>query len=188
MSLLASHRQVFVPDAGRHMDMFVPALRMNLRSIKKMSAVARMPADPRGPFIQTGFVQRGLGFGWRFNLLGIPLDEMRHFFRLMPVSLGVAFLMVNDETVLARNRERLSNPETAHENRSYQVPLYRKPLAVAREVLRERGVPVFDIDAEGQTPDQSLMRIQAQGRCSSDNVMRRQASDAVLYSPPPWWQ
>lgn len=147
----------------------MPAYRMNHRSLDKMAAVSRMPETDRGPFIQAGFIQRGLGFGWRMMALGEPVEETRRFFELMPVSLGAVFLNASPECVIARNHARRLVPETAHEDRSYQVPYYQEPLRFAKQVLRERGVPVFEIDVEHQGPGESraqLVQIAKEQMCS----------------------
>ena len=153
-------RTLFVPELGRSIDLHLPAARMNARSLHKMAAVSRMPDTERGPFIQAGFIQRGLGFGWRMVALGEDVNEIRPFFRLMPVSLGAVFLNISEEACIARNKARRLVPETAHEDRSYQVPRYQEPLRVAREVLQERGVPILELDVEHQSPDESRRQLQ----------------------------
>ncbi len=138
----------------------VPAIRMNRRSVRKMATVARrrlvgwdgfiptkyMPTPGTTSYIQTGLVQRGLGFGWRMAQLGINPDELRSYFELMPVSLGVAVLYADEETAMERNNARKDVPETAHEDRAFMVPLMEKPKELAIDVLRKRGVPVIEID------------------------------------------
>jgi hypothetical protein len=123
------------------------AVRMNERSLKKMATVSRMESDK--PYIQTGFVQRGLGFGWRLNDMGADLNLIRPFFELMPVSLGVAFLGAPLDVIIARNHARRLVPATAHEDRAFQVPLMEEPIKIAKEVLRARGVRTIDIDTSG---------------------------------------
>ena len=129
---------------------FEAADRMTSRSLRKMAAVAGMPPTAL-PYIQTGLVQRGLGYGWRLNELRVDLNELRPFFELMPVSIGVAFLEASSETIEKRNHARLQNPETAHENRAFMVPLMLPAIDIAKEVLRDRGVPVRTIDVEHQS-------------------------------------
>ena len=64
-------------------------VRMTRRSLRKMAKVA---ADPRNEvYVQTGFAQRGLGFGWRLNELG-SVEDVRVYYEQMPVSLGVVAL------------------------------------------------------------------------------------------------
>ena len=81
---------------------FSAALRMVNRSVRKMATVARMHGDK--PYIQTGLVQRGLGFGWRLNDMGKDLNEIGHYFECMPVSIGVAFTKCPQDIVAARSR------------------------------------------------------------------------------------
>lgn len=125
---------------------FVAAVRMNRRSMRKMAAVSEMEG---GPYIQTGFVQRGLGFGWRLVDMGKPVEELYHFFRLMPASLGVVFLEADEKTLAARNQARETVKETAHENRAFMGPLMKPAIEFAKEVLDERGVPVKRIETTG---------------------------------------
>lgn len=125
---------------------FVAAVRMNRRSLRKMAVVNSLEG---GPYIQTGFVQRGLGFGWRLVDMGKPVEELWHFFMLMPVSLGVAFLETNAEALASRNKAREQVKETAHENRAFMGPLMQPAIAFAQEVLDARGVPFTRIDTSG---------------------------------------
>lgn len=125
---------------------FVAAVRMNRRSMRKMAAVAEMEG---GPYIQTGFVQRALGFGWRLVDVGKPVEELYHFFRLMPASLGVVFLEADEATLTERNKAREKVKETSHENRAFMAPLMAPAIEFAKEALRERGVPVKCISTTG---------------------------------------
>lgn len=192
---------------------FVPAVRMNNRSVRKMATVARMPVklicsgDPEGSYdpmlpsktprrlyvqrhyIQTGLVQRGLGFGWRLNQMGADVNLIRRFFWLMPVSIGVAFLEADDATIIARNNARKQVAATAHEDRAFMVPLMREPIRIAKEVLRDRGVPVVEIDVQAQSPDEARGHLLA----FADNPPCHAATlgsggeMATVSAPPPWW-
>jgi broad-specificity NMP kinase len=126
---------------------FVAAVRMNRRSMRKMAAVASM--EGTRPYIQTGFVQRGLGFGWRLVDMGKPVEELWHFFRLMPASLGVVFLEADENTLTERNKARETVKETAHENRAFMAPLMQPAIEFAKEVLHDRRVPVWRIETTG---------------------------------------
>jgi hypothetical protein len=126
---------------------FVAAVRMNRRSMRKMAAVASM--EGTRPYIQTGFVQRGLGFGWRLVDMGMPVEELWHFFRLMPASLGVVFLEADEATLTERNKARETVKETAHENRAFMAPLMKPAIEFAKEVLDVRGVPFKRIETIG---------------------------------------
>ena len=196
---------------------FQAAIRMNRRSMRKMATVARTPEplpsivcppgikpsmEPGGttvipwgelrtipglPYIQTGLVQRGLGFGWRLNQMGADVGEIREYFRLMPVSLGVAVLTAPTDVIEVRNRARLDNPETAHEDRAFMVPLMQKPLEVAIDTLRGRGVPILAIDTTWpvETCRSALVEFAAAGAAQSDPP-RYSGEDTVLHAPP-WW-
>ena len=142
---------------------FQAVLRMNDRSIKKMATVERMsPLAGKFPvFVQTGLVQRILGFGWRLQDLGRDINLIRPALWRMPVSVGVAFLKASPETIKARNRKRRLNPKTAHEDRSFQVDLMLPSIAIAKEVMLERGVPTISIDVEGQSIDAARAQLLA---------------------------
>ena len=110
-------------------------LRMTRRSLRKMAAVN---ADQRDAiYVQTGFAQRGLGFGWRLNELGC-VEDVRAYFEQMPVSLGVVALSTDLDTIIERNKKRELEPTTAHENREHMVPLMERPMEIALEVLSQR--------------------------------------------------
>jgi hypothetical protein len=136
---------------------FQAVVRMNERSVKKMATVERMQDDR--VFIQTGLVQRILGFGWRLADMKRDVNLIRRSLWLMPASVGVAFLEADLDTILQRNRQRETVAATAHENRSYQVPLMLPAIAIAKEVLRERGVPVVEIDVDRQSIDDARKQL-----------------------------
>lgn len=115
---------------------FQNCLGMVTRSLRKMSAV-HVKADDR-VYIQTGFAQRGLGFGWRLS----DPERVRRYYELMPVSLGVVSLYAPPDLVEARNRGR----EAQGENRDYMVRAMERPRQIAIDVLRARGVAVLELD------------------------------------------
>ena len=167
---------------------FPAAIRMNNRSIRKMATVARAQEETKGPYVQTGLVQRGLGFGWRINDMGGDINELRHFFRLMPASIGVAVTRCDPAIVEQRNRDRLKVQETAHENRDFMVPLMQPAIELAIEVLRDRGVPVCEIDTSqpvGPARDE-LIDFAQHGPCPA--AASGSGSQASVLSAPPWWQ
>ena len=162
---------------------FVPAVRMTRRSVRKIATVARMEG---GPYIQTGLVQRGLGFGWRLNQIGM-VDEVRGYFRLMPVSIGIAMLHADPATIAERNRKRLLDPRTAHENRDFMVPLMAEPQRIATEVFRERGVPVVTIDT-GQPIEEARRRLsEFASQTSFDAASSGPGCQVEVLQAPPWW-
>lgn len=172
---------------------FVPAVRMNNRSARKMATVERMGEridwEPSTTYIQTGLVQRGLGFGWRLNQAGADVNLIRPFFWRMPVSIGVVFLEADDETVMARNKARRQVAATAHEDRSFMVPLMREPIRIAKEVLRERGIPVLELDVQHQSQDDARAKLLAfadQGVCDAASL--RSGCKGEVLSVGPWWQ
>lgn len=166
---------------------FTAVVRMNLRSVKKMATVARMQRDD--VFIQTGLVQRVLGFGWRLVDMDRDVNLIRPALRLMPVSVGVAFLGADLETILQRNREREKVAETAHENRSFQVPLMLPAIEVAKEELRERGVPIVEIDTAQRVDVARWQLTDFAAREPFDTSSDGSGGEMeVLQKPPVWWQ
>lgn len=165
---------------------FHPAIRMNNRSVRKMATVARTESDR--PYAQTGLVQRGLGFGWRLNELGYDLNELRHFYRLMPVSIGVAVTRCPQKVVVERNHAREKVKATAHENRDFMVPLMEPCIEIALEVLHDRGVPVTEIDTT-QPVDMAREQLSAfAGQESFDPEADGPGNQVEVLSSPPWWQ
>jgi hypothetical protein len=180
------------------------ALRMVNRSVRKIATVARagtISTRPGatvenkvwpGPYIQTGLVQRGLGFGWRLNDMGKDLNELRHYFRLMPVSLGVAVTRCPREVVEARNHARKLIPATAHEDRAHMVSLMQPAIEIAIEVLRERGVAVLEVDTSGDVGEARAQLCKFAEERSDAVAGDPQAlglgPETSVLSPPPWWQ
>lgn len=134
-------------------------VRMNNRSAGKMAAVYRK-ADSR-TFIQTGFLQRILGFGWRLHQMRRDINLIRPALEIMPVSAGVVFLEADLETLLQRNKDREAVPETAHENRGFQVPHMLACIPLAKQVMHARGVRVAEIDVQHQSIDEARARLLA---------------------------
>lgn len=172
---------------------FTAAVRMNRRSVRKMAVVSGMdrekvdaPSGFAGPYIQTGFVQRGLGFGWRMADMVIDINELRHFFRLMPVSLGVAMLKCDAETVKGRNKARETVRETAHENRAHMVELMEPAIVLATECLTERGVPLVEIDTSGDI-DTARSTLLDFAEKAGDAAPPRPGNQVPVLSPPVWW-
>lgn len=125
--------------------------RMCERSTKKIATVERMTAPSDKPvFIQTGLMQRILGFGWRLHDLGRDVNLIRRAVHLMPVSVGVVFLEADLETLKARNAARRLNPATAHEDRSFQLEHMLPAIEIAKEALTDRGIPWRTIDVQHQ--------------------------------------
>jgi hypothetical protein len=174
---------------------------MNDRSAKKMATVERAQEvlwsgartdggvypEPK-VFFQTGLVQRILGFGWRLKDLGRDVNLIRPALWLMPVSVGVAFLEADDATIMARNRGRRNDPATAHEDRSFQVPLMRPAIAIAKEVLHDRAVPVASIDVQHQSIEAAraeLLDFAYRPPCQPSQI--RSCGQMEVFSSPPWW-
>ena len=171
---------------------FVAAVRMNRRSMRKMATVGAVfensdATGPAGPYIQTGFVQRGLGFGWRLTDMGKDISELVHFFRLMPASIGVAFLKAPADTVAQRNKERERVAKTAHENRAFMVPLMQPALELANEVLNGRGVPTIHIDTSRPVDDCRKDLLEFAARNPRNLAPHGSSRQGPILSPPDWW-
>lgn len=157
-------------------------LRMNNRSAGKMATVYRMQRDD--VFIQTGWMQRILGFGWRLHQMNRDINLIRPALELMPTSVGVAFLEADLETLLQRNLGREKVPETAHENRGFQVPHMLACIALAKEVMNARGVPVISIDVQHQSIDAArgqLLDFAYQGAGNASQI--RSGDQMAVLSP-----
>lgn len=166
---------------------FVATVRMHRRSFRKMTSV--FYDDREEAYVQTGFVQRGLGLGWRMVDAGLDLNELRHFFRLMPVSLGVAFCKVDPEVVKQRNADREKVKETAHENRAFMVELMEPAINVAREELDKRAVPTWIVDtSDADKIDECrdvLRDLSDKRACDAAEI--RSGGEVPVLSPPVWW-
>lgn len=177
---------------------FEAVLRMNDRSAKKMATVSRMPDGfmrpgdrPTfySPFIQTGLVQRILGFGWRLVHLQRDVNLIRDALMLMPVSVGVAFLEADLDTIFERNAAREKDPRTAHENRSFQVPLMLPAIKVAKEALRGRGVPVIEIDTTQDIDTARRILVEFANQKPFDPAQGGPGGEvAAVSAPPVWWR
>jgi hypothetical protein len=166
---------------------FIPAVRMNRRSVRKIATVARRPDDiDAQPYIQTALVQRGLGFGWRLNQMG-QVEEVRRFFELMPVSIGVAFCYAPPEVVEERNHRRLENPKTAHEDRAFMGPLMAPAIEIAKEVMNERGVPVIEIDTTQEIDKARADLSSFASREPFDPEASGPRCEVEILQPPIWW-
>ena len=166
---------------------FTAAVRMNRRSVRKMAAVAAMEKHWPYPYIQTGFAQRGLGFGWRLVDMGKDINELYHFFRLMPVSIGVAMLHCDPEVVKQRNKDRESVPETAHENRSHMVDLMQPAIKLAEEVLNERKVPILKLDTNGSADECRTRLVEFANSPPYEGPATGFGGKVPSVSTPAWW-
>src|SRR3990167_287767 len=164
---------------------FDAAVRMNNRSVRKIATVARMAGE--GPCIQTALVQRGLGFGWRMNELGIDLNELRHFFRLMPASIGVAVAKCPAEIVKQRNFEQEKVKATAHENRAFMHDLMLPAIELALEVMRARGVPIVEIDTTQPLDVARKQLVEFSRQEPFDAEAAGSGCQVEVLSAPAWW-
>lgn len=164
-------------------------LRMNDRSIKKMAAVERaLVPDGKFPvFTQAGLLQRVIGFGWRLVDMGCDVNLIRPALWRMPVSVGVVFLEASREELLRRNRARRLDPATAHEDRSYQIEPTLKAIPIVKETLRERGIPICEINTETQSVDSARAQLLAfadQAPCHAASFRSGCEMETVRVVPP----
>lgn len=164
------------------------AIRMNNRSIRKIATVARGPTQKKGPYIQTALAQRGLGFGWRMHDMGIPLTELRRYFHLMPVSIGVAVTRCPQRVVEERNHARRLVKETAHEDRAHMVGHMLPAIDIALEVLHDRRVPILEVSTEQHidAAREDLRRFSA--RSPFEQEASGRSCEVEILQPPYWWQ
>jgi hypothetical protein len=164
-------------------ETYTAVIRMNDRTAKKMATVHRMERDD--VFFQSAWMQRLLGFGWRLHQMGRDINLIRPALELMPTSVGVAFLEADLETLLQRNRDREKVPETAHENRSMQVPHMIACMPLAKEVMNARRVPIIEIDVQHQSIDaarQQLIAFAYQGTDHGEALRHSGEGQAVSAS------
>ena len=114
--------------------------QLNHKAFTKMVRVIRTKSSKI--FMQTAFVQRGLGIGWRLP----KIEDVAGYFRLMPVSIGVAFLDADDDTLRQRNLNR-------GKDYSWMIDRMRNAMGIAHHVLHERGVPLIKLDTTRSVND-----------------------------------
>jgi len=168
---------------------FVAAVRMNRRTMRKMAAVW---ADEReGPYIQTGFIQRGLGFGWRMLDLGIdPEKELQHFFRLMPEPLGAVFLRGDSAIIAQRNRDREKVAATAHENREHMVEKIKACEGLVNDWLSDRDIYIQNIWTDATSPEEArviVTKLAVECDKAVSDLYQPHLSSGMTTSKPVWW-
>lgn len=102
-------------------------------TFRKIATVDR--AGSSGVYVQTGLAQIGLELGWRLS----DPEEVAAYYEVMPISLGVAFLFADVETVQARNRTR-------SRDFSNRVPAMEIAREVGERVLASRRVRLLKLD------------------------------------------
>lgn len=166
------------------------AIRMNNRSMRKMATVLAMPQEPFGPkgYIQTGFVQRGLGFGWRMHELGIPMSELKPFFYLMPRPACAVYMMCPIDVAIQRNIDRGKVKATAHEVRDHIVRAMPPAIGLANEVLRDRGIPILEVSTvEDVSEARRKLNDFTDEIFAQHPAFGRYCQDEVCETPYWWW-
>lgn len=113
--------------------------RMFVKAARKMATLHRSAS--RDVYAGVGFAMRGIDLAWR---LPRP-DDVAHYFCAMPVSVGVAVLRADVATIQARNRERGRTKPSRELSRL--TPMLVRPIEIAVDTLKARGVPVLELDA-----------------------------------------
>jgi hypothetical protein len=118
-----------IPDRKQREQRTKLCLRGFLRAAA--AAAVRRP----GVYVQTGLIQRGYSICARVK----DACAVESYFSAVPVSIGVAVLLLPEKEAVKRNHERDAD-------RSKLI----KPVAAvqkeAMRVLRERGVPLLELD------------------------------------------
>jgi hypothetical protein len=101
------------------------------RYLRKAATIAAGFGDD--VYINTGLAQAGLEIGWRME------QDISEYFCLMPVSVGVAFLMADEELLVGRNRAR-------SRDRAHMVAGMERTRAMAELLLLQRGARVLTVN------------------------------------------
>jgi hypothetical protein len=121
------------------------AWRLTQTAIWRMQHIARMPGD--GVYMNVGLAHRGISIAWR---LPKP-NAIREFYELMPVSIGVASLHADIDTLHRRNVARgkviRNKQRSALSIRMAAV----QPICVA--AMKAAGVPLIEIDTTEPVAD-----------------------------------
>jgi hypothetical protein len=124
------------------------AWRMTQNAIWRMAGIERRQTP--AVYMNVGLAHRGLSIAWR---LPDP-KEIEEFFALMPVSLGVASLYCDAETLRARNIERGKTIKNKQRSDLAIRMESGRPACVA--AMKARGIPLIEIDT--REPAESNVR------------------------------
>lgn len=185
LGIIQGHQRPVQTRTGqiRSIDAMIGMLN---RNVKRLVAVHDMEGDP---YIGTGLLQRGIGIGWRLYDMGCDPNLIRRYFWLMPVSIGCVYLKADPEVLKQRNRARRDVLETAHEDRSFQVDLQMPIIEISKQVLKERGIPILEIDVEQQSIEDArsqVVEFSKRGLCEAAKMT--QGCNHTIMAPPPWWR
>ena len=79
-------------------------------------------------------------------------------------------------------------PETAHEDRDFMVQLQQEPIRIALEVLRDRGVPIIEIDTTQPVDAARARLVEFAGQEPFDTAASGPRCEIEVLSPPAWWR
>lgn len=111
--------------------------RMFAKAVRKVATLSRMPD---GIYAGVGLAMRGLDLAWR----GPTLDVMAEYCRQMPQPAGAVSLFADLETIRRRNIERGMRQPSRELSRL--AHLNDEPRTMVTAILRDRGVPVLELD------------------------------------------
>jgi len=107
-------------------------------AVNRIATIRRKPGD--GCYINIGLAHRGLSLGWRLP----KIEDIADFFNFMPVSVGVASLFCDLETLRQRNIER--GKTKSNKQRWELAQRMESVREFAVSVLKDHGVQVIEID------------------------------------------
>jgi hypothetical protein len=112
--------------------------RRTQNAIWRQARIAVRQSDET--YMNVGIAHRGLSIAWRLP----EIDEIAEFYRLMPVSIGVASLYADDAVVVARNLQR--GKTIANKQRSDLALKMESGRPACVAAIKARGIPLIEID------------------------------------------
>ena len=125
--------------------------RMALKRMKWTFDVLKIFSQCKGLGVRKGVLLRDEGFCCRGFSLALSIEErsfLREYFYRMPAPDCVVFLSASVECIRERVAKRAAENSGVVSNFIKDYSFYFDFLAMAEDVLRERGVRVFRINAE----------------------------------------
>jgi hypothetical protein len=114
------------------------------KAVRKVATLSRMPG---GGYAGVGLVMRGMDLSWRIE----DADAVAEFYSLMPLPAGAISLYADQDTIVARNLERGKKRPSRELSRLAFLNDAPRQMAVA--ILRDRGVPVLELDTRHSVDD-----------------------------------
>lgn len=108
--------------------------RQAIKTAIRVTAAVHAHDDP-GTVVHRCFAHRGLSIAYRLRDVG----DVREFYRLMPLSVGVVWFRADMETVRLRNAAR-------GDDKFYMAAKMQEGIEIALEEFGRRGVTVHELD------------------------------------------